>query len=38
MLRLPGSHNSKCVGANNGILSPKTEVKIIQEWDGNVMA
>ena len=35
MLRVPGSHNSKCVEANNGILNEgKTEVKIIHEWDG----
>ena len=34
MLRVPGSHNSKCVRANNGILSEKTEVKIIHKWDG----
>jgi Primase X len=34
MLRVPGSHNSKCVRANNGILSEKTEVKITHEWDG----
>jgi len=34
MLRVPGSHNSKCVRANNGILSEKTEVKILREWDG----
>ena len=36
MLRVPGSHNSKCVRANNGILNEaKTEVKIIHEWDGH---
>ena len=35
MLRVPGSHNSKCVSANNGILSEKTEVKIIHEWAGH---
>lgn len=34
MLRIPGSHNSKSVRANNGILSEKTEVKIVHEWDG----
>jgi Primase X len=33
MLRVPGSHNSKCIRANS-ILSEKSEVKIIQEWDG----
>ena len=36
MLRIPGSHNSKCVRANNGVLNEaKTEVKIIHEWDGH---
>jgi hypothetical protein len=35
MLRVPGSHNSKCVNANNSVLSAKTEVKVIQEWDGH---
>ena len=34
MLRVPGSHNSKCVNANNGVLdSDKTAVKIIQQWN-----
>jgi hypothetical protein len=36
MLRVPGSHNSKCVRANNGVLNEaKTEVKIIHEWNGH---
>ena len=36
MLRIPGSHNSKCVRANNGVLNEeKTEVKIIHEWNGH---
>lgn len=35
MLRIPGSHNSKCVIKNNNIVGPTTEVKIIQKWDGN---
>ena len=36
MLRVPGSHNSKCVKANNGVLdSEKTVVKIIHEWNGH---
>ncbi len=36
MLRVPGSHNSKCVRANNGVLDEaKTVVKIIHEWDGH---
>jgi hypothetical protein len=35
MLRVPGSHNSKCVNAINGIFDPnKTSVKIIQQWNG----
>jgi Primase X len=35
MLRIPGSHNSKCVNANGGVLdSDKTAVKIIQQWNG----
>jgi hypothetical protein len=35
MLRVPGSHNSKCVKTNGGLLdSDKTAVKIIQEWNG----
>ena len=35
MLRIPGSHNSKCVERNNSISGATTEVKIIQNWDGN---
>jgi hypothetical protein len=35
MLRIPGSHNSKCVIRNNNSVGPTTEVKIIQKWDGN---
>jgi hypothetical protein len=35
MLRIPGSHNSKCVFANNGTADTTTEVRIIQKWDGN---
>ena len=35
MLRIPGSHNSKCVNANNGVLdSDKTAVKIMHQWNG----
>jgi hypothetical protein len=34
MLRIPGSHNSKCVLRNNGIIDSSTEVKIVQRWDG----
>jgi hypothetical protein len=36
MLRVPGSHNSKCVKTNGGALdSDKTVVKIIQQWNGS---
>jgi hypothetical protein len=34
LLWIPGSHNSKCVATNEGIADEKTEVRIIQEWDG----
>jgi hypothetical protein len=35
MLRVPYSHNSKCVNANNSVLdAEKTAVTIIQEWNG----
>ena len=36
LLRVPGSHNSKCVKANNGVLeAKKTAVKILQKWNGS---
>jgi hypothetical protein len=35
MLRIPGSHNSKCVAANGGIADKKSEVSIIQKWNGH---
>ncbi len=35
LLRIPGSLNSKCVAANGGIADEKTEVKIIQKWNGH---
>jgi hypothetical protein len=35
MLRIPGSHNSKFVERNNNISDYTTEVRIIQNWDGN---
>lgn len=34
MLRIPGSHNSKCVAANNGVTDDKTALGIMQKWDG----
>ena len=33
MLRIPGSHNSKCIVRSNNAVGPTTEVKIVQ-WDG----
>jgi Primase X len=34
MIRIPGSHNSKCIERNNnGIPDESTEVKIMQRWD-----
>jgi Primase X len=35
LVRIPWSHNFKCVQGNNGIADSNTEVKIIQKWDGN---
>jgi hypothetical protein len=35
LVRISGSHNSKCVKRNNSSLDSTTEVKIIQKWDGN---
>lgn len=35
MLRIPGSHNSKRINSNNGLLEEeKTAVKITREWNG----
>ncbi len=34
MLRIPGSHNSKCVFGNDGIANSSTVIKIIQRWNG----
>ncbi len=34
LLRIPGSYNSKCVVANGDIADEKTEVRIIQKWNG----
>jgi len=34
MVRIPGSHNSKCILRNNGTSDTSTEIKIIQKWDG----
>jgi hypothetical protein len=36
MIKIPGSHNSKCVERNsNGIADESKEVKIMERWDGN---
>ena len=32
LLRIPGSHNVKCVEQNNGIADSSTEIKSIQRW------
>jgi hypothetical protein len=34
MIRIPGSHNSKCILRNNGTSDTSTEIKVIQKWDG----
>ena len=35
MLRIPGSHNSKCVQKNNVLDESITGVKIMQRWNGH---
>lgn len=35
LLRIPGSHNSKCVVTNGGIADENSEIRIIQKWDGS---
>jgi hypothetical protein len=35
LVRIPGSHNFKCVQANNnGVADSSTEVKVIKQWNG----
>jgi hypothetical protein len=34
MLRIPGSHNYKCVQRNNGLAYSTTQVKVIKKWNG----
>lgn len=34
LLRIPGSHNSKLVYKNNNTTDESTQVKVIQEWNG----
>jgi hypothetical protein len=34
MLRIPGSHNFKCVQRNKGIIDYSTQVRIRKEWNG----
>jgi hypothetical protein len=33
MLRIPGSHNSKCIAKNNNVTDLSTQVRIIQQWN-----
>ena len=33
MLRIPGSHNSRCVQRNNGIVEPASQVRVIKYWN-----
>ncbi len=33
MIRIPGSHNSKCISKNGGIVDSSTEIRIIQRWN-----
>jgi hypothetical protein len=35
LVRIPGTHNFKCVKKNNGIADSTTEVITIQNWDGH---
>lgn len=34
MIRVPGSHNSKCISKNDDIAGSSSEIKIIQKWNG----
>jgi hypothetical protein len=34
MIRIPGSHNSKCVLKNEGKTDSSTKIRIIQNWNG----
>jgi Primase X len=34
MLRIPGSHNSKRIIKNNNVAGSSTQVRIIQQWNG----
>lgn len=34
MIRIPGSHNSKCISKNGAKIDSSSEVKIIQKWNG----
>lgn len=40
MLRIPGSHNSKCVAKhnNNNVADFSTRVRVIKHWDGKIRA
>lgn len=35
MLRIPGSHNSKCVARNNNTADSSTQVKILDKWNND---
>jgi hypothetical protein len=35
MLRIPGSHNYKCVLTNGNVANSSTKVKITQKWNGH---
>lgn len=35
LVRIPGTHNFKCVQQNSGIADSNTEIKVIRCWDGN---
>jgi Primase X len=38
MLRIPGSHNSKCVQKNNYTADSSTQVRIVKKWNGKIRA
>jgi hypothetical protein len=35
MLRIHGSHNSKCFPKNNNVADSPTQVRIIKQWNGS---
>jgi hypothetical protein len=38
LLRIPGSHNFKCVEKNNSVIDSSTQVRVIKQWDGKTRA